>query len=168
MIEILTPSSSMKNPFPFFLFYLLGLLPFFPSFAQVDTQSNKSTIMLNHIALHVQDLKESGKFYSEVLQLKEIPEPFKDGLHLWYSIGQNSQLHLIQRDEKMIVPGKTTHLCFSVLSIEAFIANLDQFKVEYGNWLGDAKAPTVRVDGIKQIYFQDPNGYWIEVNNDFR
>jgi lactoylglutathione lyase len=23
-----------------------------------------------------------------------------------------------------------------------------------------------RVDGIKQIYLQDPDGYWIEVNDD--
>jgi catechol-2,3-dioxygenase len=24
----------------------------------------------------------------------------------------------------------------------------------------------VRPDGVKQIYFQDPEGYWIEINDD--
>jgi lactoylglutathione lyase len=24
---------------------------------------------------------------------------------------------------------------------------------------------TTRVDGVKQIYFKDPDGYWIEIND---
>ena len=38
--------------------------------------------------------------------------------------------------------------------------------IKYGNWKGDSKEPQVRPDGIKQVYLQDPDGYWIEINDD--
>jgi lactoylglutathione lyase len=37
--------------------------------------------------------------------------------------------------------------------------------VEYENWAGEKNAVTNRVDGVKQIYFRDPDGYWIEIND---
>jgi lactoylglutathione lyase len=30
---------------------------------------------------------------------------------------------------------------------------------------GEKMAITNRVDGVKQIYFKDPDGYWIEIND---
>lgn len=133
---------------------------------QNNHQQAYGKVVLNHIALHVQDIAESGKFYKEVLQLEPIAEPFKDGLHLWYQIGSESQLHIIESPETVIKPEKTTHFSFCVNDIQAFMAHLDNFGIAYGNWEGTPKVPTVRGDGIKQIFFQDPNGYWIEINND--
>ncbi|SFG76717.1 VOC family protein [Pontibacter chinhatensis] len=132
----------------------------------VGAQTNPITLRLNHIAVYVHDLGQSTTFYEDVLQLKQIPEPFHDGLHTWFSLGDAGQLHLIQGAAQNIARDKNDHLCFSVDSIEDFIANLDKHQVAYTNWPGTAKAPTVRVDGVKQIYFQDPDGHWIEVNND--
>jgi lactoylglutathione lyase len=123
-------------------------------------------LQLNHIAMHVHDLKKSTAFYEEVLHLQQIPEPFKDGLHTWFSLGAAGQLHLIQGAEPNVPRNKHDHLCFSVDSIEAFIANLERHTIQYSNWAGTAKAPTVRVDGVKQIYFQDPDGHWIEINDE--
>jgi len=45
------------------------------------------------------------------------------------------------------------------------MTHLDQMHVKYRNFKGDGKI-SARPDGIKQIYFQDPDGYWIEVNDD--
>ncbi len=44
--------------------------------------------------------------------------------------------------------------------------HLDKLNVRYGNWKGDAKQTTARPDGVKQIYLQDPDGFWVEVNDD--
>jgi lactoylglutathione lyase len=51
--------------------------------------------------------------------------------------------------------------------MDDFIATLDKHNIDRINWVGDSKEPTLRVDGVKQIYFQDPDGYWVEVNDDF-
>lgn len=134
--------------------------------AQANSSGLKPEVRLNHIAIYVYNLEQSTRFYEGVLGLEKINEPFKDGLHTWFTLGTAGQLHLIQGAGKEIVQNKNNHLCFSVKSIENFIDNLDQKKIEYTNWPGTAKAPTVRIDGVKQIYFQDPDGHWIEVNND--
>lgn len=126
------------------------------------------TAKLNHIAVYVYDLKASTNFYDTILHLRKIEEPFKDGLHTWYSMGPAGQLHLIQGAEKNVPRNKNDHLCFSVRSIEDFITRLKKYKVRYSNWPGDENQVTTRVDGVKQIYFQDPDGHWIEINNDYK
>ncbi|GAB3528026.1 hypothetical protein GCM10027443_05290 [Pontibacter brevis] len=149
-----------------FIFLVLFSLSLQAASAQTTKQDNAPTIALNHIAMYVHNLEKSTAFYENVLQLKQIPEPFKDGKHTWFTLGPAGQLHLIQGAEQNIKRDKNDHLCFSVPLIEDFIANLNKQQVNYTNWPGTAKAPTVRVDGVKQVYFQDPDGHWIEVNND--
>lgn len=43
---------------------------------------------------------------------------------------------------------------------------LNKANVTYSNLQGQTKAFTLRVDGVKQIYLQDPDNYWIEINDD--
>ncbi|MDH4089261.1 MAG: VOC family protein [Cyclobacteriaceae bacterium] len=123
-------------------------------------------VKLNHIGVYVTDLAVSTAFYENILSLEQIPEPFHDGRHTWFTIGAAGHLHLIQGEKKVYARDRNDHLCFSVQSIEAFIVNLDKNKIEYTNWPGTAKEPTVRPDGVKQIYFTDPDGHLIEINND--
>ena len=123
--------------------------------------------ILNHIAVYVKDLKISTAFYSDVIDLDTIPEPFHDGKHTWYAVSEHSHLHLIQGAKEITKHDKNTHLCFSVPSIEEVIARLNKNNVPYESWLGDKMQVTTRVDGIRQLYFVDPDGYWIEINNDY-
>ena len=120
---------------------------------------------LNHIALHVVDLEKSTRFYRDMIGLDTIPEPFHDGKHTWFRIGESTQLHLIQGAQGPIQPDKNTHLCFSVVSLSDFIARLKKGKIVYENWVGEKYQVTVRVDGVKQVYFQDPDRHWIEIND---
>ncbi|MES2849326.1 MAG: VOC family protein [Bacteroidota bacterium] len=127
--------------------------------------SQKQHPVLNHIALYVKDLKVSTGFYSNIVQLDTIPEPFHDGRHTWFSIGNKSHLHLIQGAAAITAHDKNSHVCFSVASVNDFITILKQNKVEYENWAGEKNAVTKRVDAVQQIYFKDPDGYWIEIND---
>jgi len=123
--------------------------------------------VLNHIAVYVKDLKTSTAFYSDVIGIDTIPEPFHDGKHTWYGVSENSHLHLIQGAKEITKHDKNIHLCFSVPSIEDVIARLNKNSVPYESWTGEKMAVTTRVDGIRQLYFTDPDGYWIEINNDY-
>ncbi len=137
---------------------------FTPLFSQ--KVNNRGTTMLNHIAVFVQDIQKSTHFYSAIIGLDTIPEPFRDGRHTWYKVGPQSQLHLIQGAGLQSPQNKNSHLCFSVPSVEDFVSTLKKNNIEFENWAGEKNKITVRVDGIKQIYFKDPDGYWIEINND--
>lgn len=120
---------------------------------------------LNHIALYVVDLKISTAFYHDIIGLDTIPEPFRDGKHTWFSIGVKSHLHLIEGARGKTAHDKNSHLCFTVPSVSEFIRRLEKNNIVFESWTGEKNAVTTRVDGVKQIYFRDPDGYWIEIND---
>ncbi|MEI9910806.1 MAG: VOC family protein, partial [Bacteroidota bacterium] len=133
-------------------------------FATINAQTAiKQKPLLNHIAFYVVDLKTGTSFYQDIIGLDTIPEPFHDGRHTWFAIGPKSHLHLIQGAAGKTEHPKNSHLCFSVASVDVFIATLKKNNIEYENWAGEKNAVTNRVDGVKQIYFRDPDGYWIEI-----
>jgi lactoylglutathione lyase len=130
-----------------------------------QTEAKKQVTVLNHIAVYVADLAVATEFYKNVLNLQEIPEPFKDNRHTWFTLGPAGQLHLIQGAKTGNEHDKNEHLCFSVASVADFVKNLDAKKVHYEDWPGKASTVTTRVDGVKQIYFKDPDGHWLEIND---
>ena len=140
-------------------FLNLLLTPFF---------MNAQKPQINHVAVHVSNLQKSTDFYTNVIGLDTIPEPFHDGLHTWLSMGGKAQLHLIAGAPAGLVHDKYNHLCFSVASMENFVATLTKANIPYQDWPGKQNTVTTRPDGIKQIFFTDPDGYWIEVNNDYK
>ncbi|MEO6454362.1 MAG: VOC family protein [Ginsengibacter sp.] len=120
----------------------------------------------NHQTIYVVDLQKGSDFYENVMQLEKITEPFHDGRHTWFKIGEHSQLHVVSGAKEIIPHDINIHLAFSVASLETFMKHLDDLQIKYGNWKADSKAPQIRPDKIKQIYLQDPDGYWLEVNDD--
>lgn len=143
----------------FILFCLLA-------FVATNAHTQQSKTALNHIAVYVVNLERSTAFYKDVVGLDTIPEPFHDGRHTWFQVGERSHLHLISGAAKRTEHDKNSHLCFSVPSVDAFVETLKKAGIPYEDWPGKKNAVTLRVDGIKQVYFQDPDGYWIEINDD--
>lgn len=133
-----------------------------PNFAQ-----EKKTVF-NHVALSVYDLQKSASFYEEVLQLDTIAEPFKIGKHKWFEIGPGLSLHLVNDATEIKEHRRNTHICFSVISIDEIIARLEKFGIAYYNVEEEQGKVGIRVDGVKQLYIQDPDGYWIEINDERR
>jgi lactoylglutathione lyase len=132
-----------------------------------STTTTMAQTKITHIAVYVQELDRSSKFYNQVLGFEEIEEPFKDGLHAWFNIGNNVALHLIEAPWEPITINKINHLCFSVKSMDDFISNLKKEQVEFEDWPGNKNQINIRPDGIKQLYIRDPDGYWIEINDEY-
>ncbi len=120
---------------------------------------------IDHSALYVRDLPKSADFYEKVMRLERMPDPFKDDRHVWFRLGPTQQLHVIGGATTPRENEINVHLAFRVADLAAFMQHLDQMHVDYRGLRTAGKAPNVRTDGVKQIYFQDPDGYWIEVND---
>lgn len=124
---------------------------------------------INHVAIYAKDIKASGHFYEKIVGLKEIEEPFKDGLHIWYDMGMGTSLHVIARNEPWANPTihKDNHLCFSVADLDGFIKKLAENNIPFEDARDNVGKINVRPDGIRQIYIRDPSGYWLEINDEY-
>ena len=121
---------------------------------------------LNHIAISVKRVDVSVAFYKKVFKLKEIENTASNSKTRWLSFGDGKQLHLIPRPHLTVKTNKAVHFALSTKNIDAFVQHLKEVKVDYTDWLGTVNKDYVRQDGVKQVYFQDPDKYWVEVNND--
>ena len=133
---------------------------------QLNAQQNKIKATLNHTAIYVVDLATSGNFYTNIIGLDTVPEPFHDGKHIWYKTSEHTMLHVIQGAQQKKEYFKNQHTCFSVPNVNDFVNKLNQFKWNYEDKDGKKQSITIRIDGVHQLWIQDPDGYWIEINDD--
>jgi len=135
----------------------------FAFFGMVKAQNTSFTF--NHIALSVKDLDKSASFYKDVLQLQEITNKTKmEGIR-WFSLGEGKELHLISLLKEPVTINKAVHFALTAPNLDAFVKKLNTMKIPYSDWPGTPNKINMRADGIQQIYLQDPDGYWIEVNS---
>jgi lactoylglutathione lyase len=154
---------NMKKIRNSFLLSLVVLLPVCLLFARSEATTKPP--VFDHGTRYVRELQKSADFYQNVIGLERMPDPFKDATHIWFRAGAHEQLHLVGGAKEITDHELEVHLAFRVDSLDKFIARLEQMQVKYHNSKGDEKKITVRPDGVKQIYFQDPDGYWVEVND---
>ncbi|MDP5157476.1 MAG: VOC family protein [Flaviramulus sp.] len=122
-------------------------------------------LSFDHIALSVKNLDKSAEFYKNTLNLKEITNKTKaDGIK-WFSLGDGKELHLISTIKGNIKLNKAVHFAVTTSDFDIFIKKLTLMNVNYSSWTDENQKITIRADGVKQVYIQDPNGYWFEVNS---
>jgi catechol 2,3-dioxygenase-like lactoylglutathione lyase family enzyme len=121
----------------------------------------------NHMALSVKDVDASVAFYKKVFQFTEITNRSAiEGIR-WLSMTEGKELHLISVIKEKVTANKALHLAFTTQKIDEFAKRLEALNIPYSDWPGKPNTVNVRADGVKQIYFQDIDGYWIEVNNGY-
>lgn len=131
-------------------------------------QQSSLQLSFNHLALSVKDLDRSYDFYKRVLNLTEITNKTKvEGIR-WFSLGDGKELHLIstayfKRDS--VITNKAIHMALTTNNFDELIKVFEANNIHYSDWPGTDRKINIRADGIKQIYLQDPDGYWIEINS---
>ena len=144
------------------LFIFIALL-----LSSFDSMAQSLSPELDHYSIIVKDVKVSGEFYKNILQLKEVPTPWGDNTPLpaiFFDIGNNRQLHITEYNSEIKLH-KFIHFAFTVEDFDGFLELLNEKGIEYGDFSGKKKTFQTRIDEVRQIYFQDPDGYWIEVND---
>lgn len=133
-------------------------------FTAAKAQTNPFELRKDHDAILVKDMDASVKFYKEVLGLEEIPINGLPDYIRWFRLGDKVQIHLIESKD---IPetSKGAHMSLSTAKLGELMDFLEANSIPFENWPGEANTTNTRPDGVKQIYLQDPDGYWIEINN---
>ncbi|MGK2864958.1 MAG: VOC family protein [Chitinophagaceae bacterium] len=122
-------------------------------------------LSVDHLALSVKDVDRSAGFYKEVLMLPEITNRSKiEGIR-WFLLADGRELHLISVIKEKVMVNKAIHIGLSCNDFNSFLNRITGLNIPYSDWPGQAGMVNTRADGIKQIFFRDPDGYWIEVNS---
>lgn len=139
---------------------LLSAIPF------VKGQGNSTfNLKLDHVALNVKDVNRSADFYGRILKFQEITNRSKFEGVRWFSIGDGKELHLISIVKEDVTLNKAVHLALTTPDFDAFVTMLEKMKIPYSDWPGTPNKVNIRADGMKQVFFQDPDGNWIEINS---
>jgi lactoylglutathione lyase len=124
-----------------------------------------NALTFDHISLHIHDLAKSVRFYSEILGLREIENKTYRAEIRWFGFDGHRSVHLISGGANP-PPERPINSHFA-LSSEHFDHSM-QFLMDKGiafcNSKGKWGEVGFRADGVRQIYFQDPDNYWIEIN----
>jgi lactoylglutathione lyase len=123
-------------------------------------------VRLDHVSLHVRDLARSAAFYAEALGLQEIENKTGRPHIRWFALGPRHGLHLISG--AVAAPERrplSTHFAVATDAFEVALRRLSEHGVQFGDLTGPNGEANVRADGARQIYFQDPDGHWIEIND---
>jgi catechol 2,3-dioxygenase-like lactoylglutathione lyase family enzyme len=112
---------------------------------------------LNHVALYIEDVDRSRRFYEDVLGLEPIERPAFDFPGAWYRLGVDQELHLIsgRRQDPQVRSG-ANHYALLVDDMDAAESLLRERGCDPGT-------RRVRPDGAFQIYVRDPDGHTIEI-----
>jgi lactoylglutathione lyase len=146
-------------------FFIIPLLAFGLLTAEKISAQSPVKARLNHTAIFVKDIKASAQFYENIIGLDTIPEPFHDGKHVWLKTAPGVSLHIIEGAQEKKEYFVNQHTCFSVGSVDAFVELLKKNKLTWQDVRGEKMKLTTRIDGVKQLWMQDPDGYWIEIND---
>lgn len=139
-------------------FLLLFLLINFVAMAQNPFNFNK-----DHDAILVKDVNVAAAFYKNILGLEEIYNAGLGEKFRWFKLNNLVQIHLIESAEP-IKPHKGVHMAINTDDLNGFMEFLKEKNVPFENWTGEPGTTNTRPDGVRQIYLQDLDGYWIEVN----
>lgn len=122
-------------------------------------------LKFDHYTIKVKSLESSVNFYSNILGLPEIENRTQKEYIRWLSLGGGNELHVVEGRDDGIKTNIGVHLALRLSEFGRFLGHLKKNKIQPHDSKGRPNRITTRPDGVRQVYFRDPDGYWIEVND---
>lgn len=122
-----------------------------------------SPAQAEHVAIQAADIDRSATFYHEAFGLRIIPTPLKN--RRWLDLGNGMALHILDGRTAPKPSNRNEHLALHVDDLATVTAWLDKRRLAWTNLAGNPHTMQVRFDGVRQIYVQDPDGYWLEIGD---
>lgn len=116
-----------------------------------------------HVAIQAADIDRSAAFYHEAFGLRIIATPLKN--RRWLDLGNGMALHILDGRTAPKPSNRNEHLALHVDDLGTVTAWLDQRHLVWTDLAGKPRTMQTRFDGVRQIYVQDPDGYWLEVGD---
>jgi catechol 2,3-dioxygenase-like lactoylglutathione lyase family enzyme len=145
--------------------YLFILLISSISTSYGQDKNSPMTFSVDHYAINVTDLQRSVDFYQNIFGIKEIYNGTQLDHIKWFRLGERQELHIIRVENLKLQIPKGVHLALTTANLSVFISHLNSLGVPYYDWPGKKSAVSIRPDNVEQVYIQDPDGYWIEIND---
>lgn len=121
---------------------------------------------IDHVGIWVVDQQKSIDFYRDLFGLPEIPAPFPAGGPRWMRFANGIELHIQPGRDAPVQQHRRVHMALAVASLDPILAKLKARGQTWSDVAGTVGAvQNLRTDGVRQVFFQDPDGYWIEVND---
>jgi len=134
--------------------------------AVVPKPAARSSAKLDHVAISVSDAKASAAFYQAVFGFAELKTPFAGGGGvIWLDLGNGVALHIFGGRTTAVANEHERHLAIQVVDISRVTNFLASRGISWQNFDGVAGQIQTRPDGVHQMFFRDPDGYWVEVND---
>ncbi len=123
------------------------------------------TFHLDHVSLRVRDIAISTQFYVDVFGWPIVRTSGDPVTGQWLGIGGTDTLHLNQGDMNGTTVTKDNHLAVRIDGLDAFLTRLTSLGITYYDWVNTPNTIGHHPAGFRQIYIQDPNAYWVEIND---
>ncbi len=159
-MSILVPFTNPTNMKTSFLLLMAFCLSQFSK-----AQDKPFDFTFDHFAINVTDLQRSVDFYQKYFFVEEIYNGTEKRNIRWFSLGNNQELHIIMVPNLKLNIPKGVHMALTIPDLDKYITFLEMKKTDYYDWPGAKMSVSTRPDKIRQVYIQDPDGYWIEIND---
>ena len=139
---------------------LAGLTLAHPALAQAPEKGPLATA--DHVALNTADVEASAAFYRRTFGMKDVPTRLPNTR--WLDMG-GMTLHLIGGRTAPVSPNRIVHFALRTDDLAVTIAYFDAAGIPWSDFTGKPRNIQTRFDGVRQVFVQDPDGYWVEVSD---
>lgn len=130
------------------------------------TQPVVTSAELDHIAISVVDVMATAAFYKAAFGFAELKNPFAGGGGVvWLDLGHGTALHIFGGRSGPVGDERERHIAITVADMSRVTDFLKSRGIAWQNFDGVAGEVQTRPDGVRQMFFRDPDGYWVEVND---